>query len=108
MLADFFAPANRMTTILCIVAFVLMGVIQYWLCLRYGHSWLRRLPVLVCAGAAVLFLALFFFVFSRNSWHALSWLFYMLFALLLLIACGIGWIAAHFKQRGKHKRTPHT
>lgn len=108
MLTDFFASANLMTTLLCIAALVLAGVIQYRLCLSSVHGWLRQLPTLICSGAAALFLALVFFTFLNNAWYALSWLFAMLFAVLLLIACTIGRIAAHYKQHKTHNGTPRT
>lgn len=108
MLADFFAPANLATTLLCMAALAAAGVIQYRLCLASVRVWLRRLPVLLCSGAAVLFLILFFALLSSKAWYALSCLFAMLLMILLLIACAIGYIAARCKQHRINKRTPHT
>ncbi len=100
MLTDLFAPANLVTTLLCIGALIAAGIAQYLLCLHAGRRWLRQLPVWMCGGAVVVFLALFGFSLSQNVWHALSWFLYAILAALLLIACGIGRIAAHFK--GSH------
>ncbi len=108
MLADFFAPANRMMTLLCIAALVLAGVLQYWMYRSCVRSWVRKLPLLVCAGAAVLFLILVFCIFPSNAWRALSLLFVVLFAVLLLIACTVGLMAAKHKQQKDQKDTPHT
>ncbi len=102
MLMDLFAPGNLPTTLLCIAALVAAGVGQYLLCLHAGHKWLRQLPIWVCSGACALFLIRFLFSLSRNAWHALSWLLYALLAVLFLIVCGIGRMAAHFKGSGKH------
>lgn len=98
MLVDFFAPANIMTTIIYIAVFVFIGVIQYRLCLSNVNRWLQKLPMLLCIGASLLFIILFFCSFSNNAWHALSWFMYMLFSLILLIACIIGRMAARRKQ----------
>lgn len=106
MLEDLFAPANRMTTLLCIAALVLAVLLQYWLRLSVGNAWLRRLPMLLCGGAAAAFLVLFLVMLSSNGWQAVSWLFAMLLALLLLIACAIGSLLARHKQQKDQKKTP--
>ncbi len=100
MPADFFVPVNRVMPLLCIAAFV--GTFQYWMYCSFVRSWVRKLPLLVCAGAAVLFLIVFC-IFPNNSWQALSLRFAALYAVLhtvpLLIACSIGFLAAKHKQQ---------
>jgi len=103
MLMDFFAPANLVTTLLCVVAIIAVGVMQYWLCSSSMRVWLRRLPVVICSGAAVLSLILFFVLFPDKAWLALSCLFAMMLALLLLIACMVGYIVARCKQHEERK-----
>ncbi len=109
MLADCFVPVNRVMPLLCIAAFA--GILQYWMHCSFVRSWVRKLPLLVCAGAAVLCLIVFC-ILPSDSWQALSLRFVALYAVLhavpLLIACTIGFMAARHKQRKDQKETPPT
>lgn len=107
MLADFFAPANLMTTLFCIAMLIAAVVVQYRLSLSSVSVWVRRLPMLICGGGVVFFLILSFLIFSRNPWHALSCFFIMFVVVLLLISCIIGRIAAYCKQRKSRKNSLH-
>lgn len=99
MLADLFAPANLLTTLLCIAALILAGVVQYRLYLSSVSVWVRRLPMLVCGGAAVLLLVLSVILFFWNAWYGLACFLVTMVALLMLIACAIGHLAARGKQK---------
>lgn len=103
MLADLFAPANRITTLLCIAALVLVSVVQYRLCLASVRGWLQKLPILLCSIAAAVLLVLAVILFYQNPWYGLSCFLAMVFALLLVIACAIARAAAHHKQRKNQK-----
>ena len=105
MLADLFAPANLMTTLTVLAALVLAGICQYRLCLVQVPLWLRWLPVIVCGGGAVLCIVLIFA--AQDPWHALSWIFYFLFALALLISCTIGCMFANHKKKKAQARKKH-
>ena len=99
MLSDFFAPANLPATLGCLAGFVLAGAVQYHLCRTRPRGWLRRLPALVCGGVAALCLVLFFVLFPAKAWDALALLLAALAALLLLLGCGLGALAARAMRR---------
>ncbi len=84
---------------LCIAALILAGVVQYRLYLSSVSVWVRRLLLLVCGGAAVLLLVLSVILFFWNTWYGLACFLVTLAALLMLIACAIGRLAARGKQK---------
>ena len=96
MLGDFFAPANLPVTLLCIVLFALAVGVQHALRLSGRRFW--WLPMALTGGAAVLCLVLFFALFQREAWKALSWLFAALAALLLFLGCTLGYVTARWRQ----------
>ncbi len=67
---------------------VLLFLLQCFLCFRVKRRWLRLLPVSLLTCAALSFGAL---AFVFDGWDSIGFLFLALWALCLLVPCGLSW-----------------
>lgn len=104
MTADFFQPANLLTTLLGLGGLAAAAVIQFFLSHRCQQVWLRRAPLLGLAAAAVVLAVMTVVLFPQNPWQALSLLLGFFYVLLLMAFCALGWLIAYV-LRPKHPRS---
>lgn len=93
----------NLTVLILVLSVVLVLPIQTLLCFKARSRTIRLLPVLIFFAFAVIFLILNLFT---PGWNGLGYLILAIYAVFLMLMCGIGWgiwaIGNVIKKKGMH------
>lgn len=76
-----------LSVLVCIISFVVILPIQLLLCFKAKSRRVRFIPITLFCVLAVVFICM---ALSSTGWDNIGYIFFAIYAVLMILACGIG------------------